>query len=247
MTSGLALTGSGVASDLTEQSVAAIRRLSLFHGVLSASVEDALGVLRDLNQLSPEEGACLRALAAGEEPGLGVSAAHTAAVVAGIWERAATTYARRGIGEVRWNGTANTPSWDLSLPQSSAMTITEVGERILLLRRPASDYLYPGLWTIPGGYLEVGERPEDAAPREVLEETGTSREIRAMGDGRPILSDRLAAFPFVSRISETDDVRISEHSAYSLVPLRDALQMALTPEARLVLENYAGQRMGAGK
>ncbi|TXT55856.1 MAG: hypothetical protein BAJATHORv1_30239 [Candidatus Thorarchaeota archaeon] len=48
---------------------------------------------------------------------------------------------------------------------------------ILLLRRdkPPSK----GLWTLPGGGVEVGETQKDALKREILEETGVESEIHA--------------------------------------------------------------------
>lgn len=48
--------------------------------------------------------------------------------------------------------------------------IRDEGGRILVVRRkhpPA-----PGSWSLPGGRIEPGETPSEAAAREVLEETG---------------------------------------------------------------------------
>ncbi|MGV9664395.1 NUDIX domain-containing protein [Nocardia niigatensis] len=47
---------------------------------------------------------------------------------------------------------------------------------ILLIRRAAGVFL-AGRWELPGGGVEPGERPEQAAVREVAEETGLSIEV----------------------------------------------------------------------
>jgi 8-oxo-dGTP pyrophosphatase MutT (NUDIX family) len=41
------------------------------------------------------------------------------------------------------------------------------GERLLLTKRSDN-----GQWCLPGGGIDPGERPAEAAEREVLEETG---------------------------------------------------------------------------
>jgi 8-oxo-dGTP pyrophosphatase MutT (NUDIX family) len=41
----------------------------------------------------------------------------------------------------------------------------------LLLCRLSADELYPGWWTLPGGGIDFGEDPCDAALRELTEET----------------------------------------------------------------------------
>ena len=49
------------------------------------------------------------------------------------------------------------------------------GDRYLIVKRGAEPDA--GLWSIPGGLVEVGERASDAAAREAMEETGLDVEI----------------------------------------------------------------------
>ena len=44
------------------------------------------------------------------------------------------------------------------------------GDRLLLVRRVMNPGR--GLWSLPGGYLDLGEDPREAAAREALEEAG---------------------------------------------------------------------------
>jgi len=53
--------------------------------------------------------------------------------------------------------------------------LIEVDGRYLLVKRAAEPDA--GLWSIPEGLIEVGEKAADAAVREALEETGLSVEI----------------------------------------------------------------------
>ncbi|KON29394.1 hypothetical protein AC480_03245 [miscellaneous Crenarchaeota group archaeon SMTZ1-55] len=58
--------------------------------------------------------------------------------------------------------------------------LIKVGDEIVVVRRehePAK-----GLWSIPGGLLELGERLSDGVKREVLEETGLDVEIDRLID-----------------------------------------------------------------
>jgi ADP-ribose pyrophosphatase YjhB (NUDIX family) len=62
-------------------------------------------------------------------------------------------------------------------PNIVAACIATIKGRVLLCRRAIEPFC--GRWTIPGGYLELGETVEEAARRETLEEAGfTLDELR---------------------------------------------------------------------
>ena len=73
---------------------------------------------------------------------------------------------------------------DNSYPETPKVAVGAVvfnDERVLLVRRgqpPSED-----LWAIPGGSVEIGETLQEAAEREILEETGIK--IRA---GEPVFT-----------------------------------------------------------
>jgi 8-oxo-dGTP diphosphatase len=61
---------------------------------------------------------------------------------------------------------------ELLLVPSVAVLVRDDDGRVLLVRSAESQ-----LWTLPGGLLEPDERPEDAAEREVEEESGLRVEV----------------------------------------------------------------------
>ena len=71
------------------------------------------------------------------------------------------------------------------------------GDKYLLIQRAAEPD--KGLWSVPGGMIEIGERSTEAAVREVYEETGLVVEILRILDviDKIILDENKVKFHFV--------------------------------------------------
>jgi ADP-ribose pyrophosphatase YjhB (NUDIX family) len=64
-----------------------------------------------------------------------------------------------------------------SLQRIAAYNVCRDAEDRLLLVRLSNITERPGWWTLPGGGIEFGEHPENAALRELREETGLAGRI----------------------------------------------------------------------
>ncbi|OGD52485.1 hypothetical protein A3K81_02735 [Candidatus Bathyarchaeota archaeon RBG_13_60_20] len=128
--------------------------------------------------------------------------------------------------------------------------LIEKDGRYLLIRRAADPD--KGMWSVPGGLVEIGERVRDAALREAMEETGLRVELvdrlgvvdKIMRDDEGRVRYHFIIVQFLARIVEgevkaMDDAlearwaSISELSSYELTAsLRDFLkEIGLYPAA----------------
>jgi mutator protein MutT len=105
--------------------------------------------------------------------------------------------------------------------------------RVLLLQRPGHVHC-GGLWSFPGGKVEKGETPLDAAQRELLEETGLSGHgWRTLGDHRHAYPDRTLHFHlFGCYCSRPDTLHSTE--TYAWVPANRLDEYSM-PEANRAL------------
>ena len=86
--------------------------------------------------------------------------------------------------------------------QAARVIVVDERERVLLIhgRDPGRPDL-PSWWILPGGGRDDGESPEQAARREVLEETGLR-----LADLGPVVLSRAVEFEFDGLVIEQDEV-----------------------------------------
>ena len=108
-------------------------------------------------------------------------------------------------------------------------------DKVLLIQRNRKPYF--GMWSLPGGRLEAGETPEQAAQREVLEETGLYcfrlMPIRKMylGEGGQFLLQVFATEGFEGEVKISDEI-----TAYRWLRPDHLYGLTTTPDLGSVLE-----------
>jgi histidine triad (HIT) family protein len=139
------------------------------------------------------------------------------------------------------------PAWESwvgqpAKPGASGMLLHDDAGRLLILD-PV--YRTDGAWTAPGGGIERGESPREAAKRETLEELGLDIEPGPLlcVDHRRTTPDSMH-FIFDGPVLTPEQIasirlRGDEHRAYRFAPLEEALPMLNPPLAKRIAAGLA--------
>lgn len=117
------------------------------------------------------------------------------------------------------------------------------GNRVLLVRRALPPYA--SVWSFPGGVVEVGERLDEAAVREIREETGLdvaigeaidrAEVIRHDADGR--VERHYVIIVFAGRFISGDLQAGDDADAVRWVDMSELGDYELTPDTARILKN----------
>jgi 8-oxo-dGTP diphosphatase len=126
------------------------------------------------------------------------------------------------------------------------LLVNRQGE-ILLQLRDAHAPVCPNVWGTVGGAVEAGERPDQAAARELFEETGISDQPltvwwagelpRNAGPGTVTWHVYTACVDLSS-----EDIVVGEGADICFVPPQDILALTLAPSARSLLTRFLAER-----
>jgi len=112
------------------------------------------------------------------------------------------------------------PGLDGVVREFTVATFVVHAGRVLLLWHPKH-----AMWLPPGGHIEAGELPDDAAVREVLEETGVR--VRLVGEaGLAVTYPRQLIVPRGIQIEDIKPGVQHIDLVYVAVPIDDAIDVA---------------------
>jgi 8-oxo-dGTP pyrophosphatase MutT (NUDIX family) len=144
-----------------------------------------------------------------------------------------TPHVRISLADVEMPGHARFTQYVFRMRRVAVtVVLDDAGGRVLLMRRHRF-IVDRWVWELPGGYVDDGEHPADAAAREVEEETGwRPRNVEFVLSTQPLIGN--ADYPqdlnLATGAELTGEPEADEAAEVRWVPLEDARAMIATGE-----------------
>ena len=114
--------------------------------------------------------------------------------------------------------------------KESVSSVVLIGGKIMMLKRPENSHSYPGRWSLCAGKIEKGESPDQAAVREIAEETKIKDPV-FKGKLPPVMvrEDKILwkVYPFIFDAGNAKPVLNHENDDYKLVTYEEMKSMYL--------------------
>ena len=132
-------------------------------------------------------------------------------------------------------------------PTVGVFIFNRQGELLLL-----KSHKWPGLYVVPGGHVELGERSEEAAIREAKEETGLDIYDLEFINFQQFIYDpafwkhrHFVFFDYAAKTDSTEVVLNDEAEEYIWIDVNEALGLELDAYTRNSIEAYL-KKAGGG-
>lgn len=114
--------------------------------------------------------------------------------------------------------------------KESVSSVVLIDGKIMMLKRPENSHSYPGRWSLCAGKIEKGESPDQAAVREIAEETKIKDPV-FKGKLPPVMvrEDKILwkVYPYIFYAGNAKPVLNHENEDYKLVTLNEMQSLNL--------------------
>lgn len=128
------------------------------------------------------------------------------------------------------------------LKKASSVAIFNPQKKLLLVRRSNTAEWMPLHYCLPGGHVEEGEKPIDAAEREVFEETGielNKSDIKLM---ETQINNNYLNYLYVTEINSSKVILNEEHDKFIWCEFKDCKDLNLVPKLQSFITSLKNKR-----